>query len=46
MGFLKEILDRPENERPFLLIPVGYPTDDAEVPSLDKKSLEDFATFV
>ncbi len=25
MGFLKEILERPENERPFVLIPVGYP---------------------
>ena len=46
MGFLKEILGRPENERPFLLIPVGYPTPDAEVPMLEKKSLEQIADFV
>ena len=46
MGFLKEILGRPEGERPFLLIPVGYPAPDAEVPLLEKKSLEEIATFV
>jgi len=45
MGFLKDILDRPENERPFLLIPVGYPAADAEVPALTKKSLEEIAVF-
>lgn len=46
MGFLREILERPENERPFLLIPVGYPAPDAEVPTLEKKQLEDFTLFV
>jgi iodotyrosine deiodinase len=46
MGFLKEILGRPENERPFLLIPVGYPAEDAEVPALEKKSLDEVALFV
>lgn len=46
MGFLRDILERPENERPFLLIPVGYPAEDAEVPRLEKKSLEDVAIFV
>jgi nitroreductase len=46
MGFLSEILGRPENERPLLLIPVGYPADDATVPSLVKKPFEDIATFV
>lgn len=46
MGFLSEILGRPENERPLLLIPVGYPADDATVPSLLKKPFEDIATFV
>lgn len=46
MGFLKEILGRPENERPFLLIPVGYPAADAEVPALEKKPLDDVALFV
>jgi len=46
MGFLKEILGRPENERPFLLIPVGYPAPDAQVPTLEKKSLEEIAEFI
>lgn len=41
MGFLTEILDRPKNERPFLLIPVGYPAPEAEVPILAKKPIED-----
>jgi iodotyrosine deiodinase len=45
MGFLKEILGRPDNERPFLLIPVGYPAGDAEVPVLEKKALGDIAEF-
>ena len=43
MGFLSRILDRPANERPFILIPVGYPAEDAEVPSLTKKSLDDIS---
>ena len=46
MGFLREILGRPENERPFLLLPVGYPTADAEVPDLRKKTLDEFAVWV
>jgi iodotyrosine deiodinase len=46
MGFLKEILDRPENERPFLLIPVGYPAEDAMVPTLERKTLTEVAEFV
>jgi nitroreductase len=46
MGFLKEILDRPANERPFLLIPVGSPAAGAEVPNLAKKQLDEFALFV
>ena len=43
MGFLNEILDRPKTERPFLLIPVGYPTDDCLVPkfALEKKPLDE-----
>ncbi len=41
MGFLSEILERPENERPFLLIPVGYPAEDAKVPDITKKPLEE-----
>lgn len=37
MNFLQSILERPENERPFLLIPLGYPADDAQVPELHRK---------
>ena len=46
MGFLNEVLDRPESERPFLLLVVGYPAEGALVPTLTKKPLEDFATFI
>jgi iodotyrosine deiodinase len=46
MGFLNDILGRPENERPFIVIPVGYPSADATVPRLDKKPLEDVVEFV
>jgi iodotyrosine deiodinase len=41
MGFLASILDRPKNEKPFLLIPVGYPAPDAVVPTLSKSELAD-----
>jgi nitroreductase len=41
MGFLSEILDRPKNEKPFLLIPVGYPAADAEVPTITKKPMRE-----
>jgi iodotyrosine deiodinase len=41
MGFLRELLDRPENERPFILIPVGYPADGAVVPDLSRKPLDE-----
>lgn len=40
MGFLREILQRPVNERAFVLIPVGYPAPDATVPDITKKPLE------
>ena len=46
MGFLNEILGRPSNERPFLLIVVGYPADDATVPIIMKKSLDEIASFI
>lgn len=46
MGFLNEILDRPQNERPFLLLVVGYPAEDVKVPDLTKKSLEEIASFI
>lgn len=41
MGFLAQILERPGNERPFLLIPAGYPAPDARVPDITKKPLND-----
>ncbi len=40
MAFLGRILDRPRNERPFLLVPVGYPAEGAEVPDIEKKGLD------
>ncbi len=44
MNFLCSVLNRPENERPFLLIPVGYPADNVMVPDIKRKSLEDVIT--
>jgi len=46
MGFLQEILSRPKNEKPFLLLPVGYPAEDAEVPDISKKSFEEVTEIV
>ena len=46
MGFLNEILQRPPHERPYLLLVVGYPADDAQVPAITKKPLDEIATFV
>ena len=46
MKFLNEILGRPTSERPFLLLVTGYPADDAEVPDIDRKPLEEFASFI
>ena len=45
MNFLNEILGRPSNERPFLLLVTGYPADDARVPEITKKPLDEIATF-
>ncbi|MDX1406541.1 MAG: nitroreductase family protein [Saprospiraceae bacterium] len=41
MNFLHRILDRPENERPFLLLPVGYPAEGVQVPDLKRKPPQD-----
>lgn len=41
MNFLHNILQRPENEKPYLLLPIGFPADDAMVPVLDKKRLDE-----
>jgi nitroreductase len=40
MGFLSELLERPSNEKPMILFPVGYAADDATVPALDRKPLD------
>lgn len=40
MNFLTTILNRPENERPFLLIPVGYPKEETWIPKLERKPLD------
>jgi nitroreductase len=45
MKFLNEVLGRPENERPFLLLVVGHPAANAEVPDLSKKPLSEIASF-
>jgi len=45
MNFLQEILGRPENERPFLLIPVGYPAHDAMVPDIRKKAVDEVIRY-
>ncbi len=42
MGFLSRVLERPDNERPFLLIPVGYPADDCWVPDQKRKTKDEF----
>jgi iodotyrosine deiodinase len=41
MGFLRRILDRPANERPFVLVPTGYPAEDCEVPDIARKPLDE-----
>lgn len=45
MKFLNEILGRPENEKPFILFPVGYPGEGCEVPDLERKPLDRVATW-
>jgi iodotyrosine deiodinase len=46
MGFLNTILGRPANEKPFLLLVVGHPADNAMVPDIVKKDLAEIATFL
>ncbi|MGV6813446.1 MAG: nitroreductase family protein [Phycisphaerales bacterium] len=45
MGFLRELLGRPEHERPYMVIPVGYAADDCVVPDLERKSLGEISVF-
>ena len=45
MNFLTGILERPENERPYMIIPIGYPAEECWVPYLKKKELEEIAVW-
>ena len=45
MGFLRDILGRPDHEHAMLVLPVGYPAADAMVPDISRKSLEDVSVF-
>jgi len=46
MKFLQEILQRPKNEKPFVLIPVGYPAEDALIPDVSRKPLEEIIVVI
>lgn len=46
MGFLNDILHMPPDAKPFLILVVGYPADDAQVPNIRKKTLEEIATYI
>ena len=46
MAFLRELLGRPKSETPFMVLTAGYPADDARVPMIGKKDLDDIATFI
>ncbi|HRH99616.1 MAG TPA: nitroreductase family protein [Saprospiraceae bacterium] len=45
MNFLCKILNRPENEKPFLLLPLGFPADEITVPDIQRKKLEDIVAY-
>lgn len=45
MGFLNQLLERPDNEKPYILLVVGHPADDCMVPNIRKKPLEEIASF-
>lgn len=46
MGFMNDILGRPRNETPFLLLVVGYPEDDCQVPDIKRKSIDEIRTRI
>lgn len=46
MKFMRELLGRSENERPYMVIPMGYPAEDCTVPDLERKGLDEIAVFV
>ncbi len=45
MGFISAVLGRPENEKPYLLLPIGYPSQECTVPSLKRKKLNEIAFY-
>lgn len=45
MGFLRDILQRPDHEHAMLVLPVGYPAEDAMVPDISRKSLDEVSVF-
>jgi iodotyrosine deiodinase len=45
MNFLAKVLNRPINEKPFLLLPIGYASEDAKVPVIERKNLEEIAVW-
>jgi hypothetical protein len=46
MGFLREILNRPEHEHAMLVLPVGYPSKNAMVPDIERKKLDEISIFI
>ena len=46
MGFLRDILNRPNHEHAMLVMPVGYPASDAKVPEISRKGLSDISNFI
>lgn len=45
MNFLSKVLNRPENEKPYLLVPIGYPLETTMVPDIHRKTIEDIAVW-
>jgi hypothetical protein len=46
MGFLNKVLNRPKNERPFVVLPVGYPAENCTVPNITKKPLDEIMLVI
>lgn len=46
MSFLSEILNRPPSDKPYLIIPVGFPSENAEVPNIKKKTFKEICTIL
>ena len=46
MNFLNEILNRPSNEKPYLILVVGYPVENVKVPNIKRKELDEISVFI